>query len=207
MSQTAMYESSAPVVSIHGNSWFHYKLLTLSVWNYRALTPSLFISNTRTTVSKEPAAKMYSNWGCHYRQTILASHALTTWEISNFSVSYIIMLPLNNPRASKCGLCGLNWHDLTEEWVGISPRSSIFFSARLNFLSNATTPVGPIAKIPLLFQSTSKTIRSSLSCSYHIILFLTVSTSFTFPTEVAITQNFVKSSSFCFGLSGHQQRD
>ena len=117
------------------------------------------------------------------------------------------MLPLKSPTASKLGLKGLKFNDLTEECVCISQCDSNDLSFRLNLLIKATEPVGPIASHPFRFQSTSKITLSSSSYSCQSILFLAVSISFILPADVTITQYLLMSSSLTLGLIGHQTKD
>ena len=165
------------------------------------------MSKTRTTLSNDPPARMYSNWGCHWTHTTRESDPFTVCVIPDLSVSYRMMLPLKHPIASMLGLSGLKCRDLTDELVGISTVLSNFLSPLLNLLSKAASPVGPIASQPFTFQSTSKMTLSLSICSYQRILFFELSNSFIFPADVTITTYLLKSSSLGLCFIGHHAKD
>lgn len=111
------FESSAALMSNHGISKFHKRLLTLSLCSLSSITDDVFRLCTLTMLSKLPVASRWSNVGCHYNESSRAGLPLIVDVRVDVSTETMCTLPLKQPTASSFCFCGLNCRHRIESEV------------------------------------------------------------------------------------------
>jgi hypothetical protein len=100
MSHKHTYESSAAEISIQGSSWFHVKLLTLSLCSLSTIVVFFFKSKTLTILSNEPVARTFSKCGLHSNESTLYEDVVKVFSMAPDSEFTSRIAPLKSPTAS-----------------------------------------------------------------------------------------------------------